>query len=243
MLGTEHSVPPPKLSCDLYAPICPLPRFGGFPITLQRLKIATRERHAAIESRSVLLDPQLSLSTYRESLARFFGYYAPLELSLRSALSRLETGFAYGERYKCPQLREDLVVLGFAPHALSDIPQCQALPDLSTPAKLLGCLYVVEGSTLGGQIITRHLRNSLGVTPQSGGSFFSGYGEHTGSRWKECCAHLTIFASRSTHEEENAQDSDHEIIVSANATFESFDRWLYPTKAKKTTPYEPAEHT
>ncbi|MBC7548517.1 MAG: biliverdin-producing heme oxygenase, partial [Polaromonas sp.] len=123
-----------------------------------------------------------------------------------------------------------------APHALAETPQCQALPDLATPLKLFGCLYVLEGATLGGQIITRHLHASLGLTPQSGGSFFSGYGPHTGSRWKEFCAHLTAFAAQ--------LDSDAEIVDSANATFDSLDRWLYPktTTTIKPIPYEPAEH-
>ena len=206
---------------------------------LQRLKLATRERHVTIESHSVLLNPQLSLPAYRDSLTRFLGYYAPLEIRLLRALSMHKADFGYGERYKCPQLKDDLVALGVAPHALAETPHCQALPDLATPAKLFGCLYVLEGATLGGQIITRHLNASLGLTPQSGGSFFSGYGQHTGSRWKEFCAHLTAFAAQS--------DSDAEIVDSANATFDSLDRWLHPKTTTTTTtikpiPYEPAEH-
>lgn len=204
-------------------------------MTLQRLKLATRERHAAIESRSVLLDPQLSLPAYRDSLTRFFGYYAPLEIRLSDALISHGADIAYDERYKCPQLRRDLVTLGAAPQKLAQIPQCQALPDLTTPAKLFGCLYVIEGATLGGQIITRHLRASLGLTPESGAAFFSGYGERTGSRWKEFCNHLSAFAARA--------DSDHEIVASANATFESLHRWLYPAPISISTHHEPAAHT
>jgi heme oxygenase len=122
-----------------------------------------------------------------------------------------------------------------APHALAELPQAKALPDLGTAAKLFGCLYVLEGATLGGQIITRHLNASLGLTPQSGGSFFSGYGQHTGSRWKEFCAHLTAFAARS--------NCDLEIVEGANATFDSLDRWLYPTKEINPKHHESAEHS
>ena len=47
------------------------------------------------------------------------------------------------------------------------------LPDLQGVQEALGCLYVVEGSTLGGQVIARHLRQTLGVDPRCGGSFFA----------------------------------------------------------------------
>lgn len=204
-------------------------------MTLQRLKLATRERHAAIESRSVLLDPQLSLPAYYDTLTRFFGYYAPLEDRLADALIRHGADIAFEGRYKCPQLTRDLAALGATPQKLACVPQCQALPDLSTPAKLFGCLYVIEGATLGGQIITRHLRSSLGLTPESGAAFFSGYGERTGSRWKEFCTQLSTFAAR--------LDNDHEIVANANATFESLHRWLYQAPESNPTHYELAEHT
>jgi heme oxygenase len=205
-------------------------------VILQLLKLATRERHAAIESHSVLLNPKLSLSAYRETLTRFLGYYAPLEARLKDALSKYQTDFDYGQRYKSQHLKGDLLALGVAPHVLAAIPQAKALPDLATAAKLFGCLYVLEGATLGGQIITRHLNASLGLTPQSGGSFFSGYGQQTGSRWKEFCAHLSAFAAQA--------DRDVEIVESANATFDSLDRWLYPSTTTKMriTLNEPAEH-
>jgi heme oxygenase (biliverdin-IX-beta and delta-forming) len=204
-------------------------------MTLQRLKLATRERHAAIESRSVLLDPQLSLPAYYDTLTRFFGYYAPLEDRLADALTRHGADIDYDERYKCPQLRRDLLTLGATPQKLARIHQFRALPDLSTPAELFGCLYVIEGATLGGQIITRHLRSSLGLTPEAGAAFFSGYGERTGSRWKEFCTQLSSFAA--------SADKDHEIVASANATFEFLHRWLYPAPQSNLTHYELAEHT
>jgi heme oxygenase len=201
-------------------------------VILPRLKQATAARHAAVESRSVLLDRQLSRATYRECLRRFFGYYAPLELRLLRSQAWHGAGLAYGDRQKTPRLSQDLAALGVTPEELAQTPLCHALPDLRSTARLFGCLYVIEGATLGGQIVTRHLQASLGVTPQSGGAFFSGYAEHTGSRWKAFGAHLTEFAL--------ASGADDEIVASANETFETLDRWLYPAPPQGTPHDEPA---
>jgi heme oxygenase len=93
---------------------------------------------------------------------------------------------------------------------------------LETTAQLFGCLYVLEGATLGGQIITRHLHASLGLTPETGAAFFAGYGARTGSRWKEFGTHLSAFALQS--------GSGDAIVASANSTFETLDLWLYPDR-------------
>lgn len=189
-------------------------------MTLQRLKQSTRARHAALESRSTLLDPGLSRDTYRECLRRFFGYYLPLESRLLGSQKWHETGQVYDGRHKWPRLAQDLVALGLSSDELALAPQCSALPDLATAARLFGCLYVIEGATLGGQIVSRHLHASLGVTLQSGGAFFGGHGAQTGSRWKAFGAQLNAFALRS--------GGDDEIVAGANETFETLDRWLYP---------------
>jgi heme oxygenase len=200
----------------------PAQRFSAPPRepVLQRLKRATRARHAALESRSILLDPQLSLPRYRDCLCRFMGYYAPLEMRLHGSQGWQGAGFTYGERYKTPQLAQDLLALGVLPVQLPQLAQCRALPELASTAQLFGCLYVLEGATLGGQIVSRHLQASLGLTPLSGSAFFGGYGEQTGSRWKAFGAHLSAFAVQS--------DCDDAIVASAQATFDTLDRWLYP---------------
>jgi len=60
-----------------------------------------------------------------------------------------------------------------------------ASPDIKNPGDLVGTLYVVEGSTLGGQLIAKHLAKNLGITPETGGRFFGGYGENTVNFWTD----------------------------------------------------------
>ena len=210
------AMPAPQRSAD--------PWIGavGSAEILQRLKHATRERHVALERRLPLLDPLLSQEAYRQFLGRFFGFYAPLELSLFGSPAWHETGPLYFERRKTPRLALDLIALGAAPDALTALARCRELPDVTSGARLFGCLYVIEGATLGGQIITRHLNAQLGLTPQTGALFFSGYGEQTGSRWKAFGALLTAFAQRSGGED------DDEIIAAANQTFATITGWMFP---------------
>ena len=92
---------------------------------------------------------------------------------------------------------DDLKALGATPDFLARAPLCRELPDVASSARLFGCLYVIEGATLGGQVITRHLHTHLGLTPACGASFFSGYGAQTGSRWKAVGALLNAYAEQS----------------------------------------------
>lgn len=178
----------------------------------------TRPIHAELEARLPLIDPGLSRPTYRDIVARFFGFYAPLEAGLLGPSSSLETGVDYVQRRKVSRLETDLAALGCA--EVAELPRCAELPRLDSVQRVLGCLYVIEGATLGGQVITRHLEKNLGITPESGGAFFAGYGAETGPRWKEFCALLTAAAERVGGEDE--------IVAGANETFATLGRWLFP---------------
>jgi heme oxygenase len=76
-------------------------------------------------------------------------------------------------------LQQDLRALGAAPLA-GPVP----VPELATPAAAWGSLYVMEGSALGGQVITRELA-AAGLRPGAGASYFHGFGPATGAMWRE----------------------------------------------------------
>jgi len=186
----------------------------------KHLKEATGLRHAALESRLPLLDARMSQAGYRQLLQLFLGYYEPLEAKLLALPHWGALGFDYAERRKTPRLMQDLRVLGETPEAIEGFARCQNLPTVATQEQLLGCLYVIEGATLGGQIITRHLHANLGLTPLSGSAFFDGYGAQTGRQWKNFCAMLRLNAG----ETKGQQD----IFTTANQTFETLGQWLFP---------------
>jgi heme oxygenase len=153
---------------------------------LVELREQTHAEHAAIESSLDLMSETLSLPRYRRTLERFYGYYSPLEQKLRG-VAGLADGGPLTEREKSSWLLRDLCVLG----AHEGLPLCRELPALDNVPAALGCLYVLEGASLGGRIISRQLRTRLSITPESGGRFFHGYGDQTGQMWQTLQLRLT----------------------------------------------------
>jgi len=172
---------------------------GAAPLTAQavmpcsvltRLRLETRGEHDAVERVLDLMGAELTREVYCRRLEQFYGFYRPLEaaLKIRCALPDKHLGGATSHLAtllprlnKTADLQRDLHYLGFEP---DDLLLCRHLPPLETQAEVLGCLYVIEGATLGGQMITRHVRGTLGITPTTGGSFFEGYAGDTGRMWQ-----------------------------------------------------------
>jgi heme oxygenase len=180
---------------------------------LLRLKDETRDVHESLERDLDLLHPDLTLERYRSILERFYGFYEPWEGALRPLLSRFLPNFAE-ERDKVPKLQEDLAFLG---SDIGKLPLCQTLPDCGTWPNILGGLYVTEGATLGGQIISRQLEQILGLSARRGTAFFSSYGLQVGSMWRLFCATLQA----------NTQpESEDAVIDAARKTFLSMHQWL-----------------
>lgn len=83
---------------------------------------------------------------------------------------------------------------------------------IDNPARFLGYLYVKQGSTLGGQVISKHLHDALGLVQGIDNHFFHGYGKETGPEWKRFQAQLV---------EQADALSEQEVVDSAVAAFES----------------------
>jgi heme oxygenase (biliverdin-IX-beta and delta-forming) len=188
---------------------------------LEQLKAATRPHHEAMErdplSRS-LLAPAISRADYLQVLQVYLGFYAPLEAVLFSRPEWAQLGFATERRHKTPLLLRDLRALGASTTSATDVPHCTDLPPITSLGAALGCMYVLEGATLGGQLIARHLGATLGLTPERGSAFFNSYGAELGPRWKEFRALLEAQAATPAAREQS--------IATASATFSAMQRWF-----------------
>ena len=164
-----------------------------------------------------IMSPELTREAYCELVSGFYGFIAPAEESLLRSGAWEQTQINFSGREKTPILVKDLENLGQPiPKAIPE----DAAMNLSSPAKALGYLYVMEGSTLGGQFISRHLKKHLNLHAENGAAYFNGYGPETAVRWKEFCEALIASAA--------SLNQDDAIVESARATFESLQQWLFP---------------
>ena len=186
---------------------------------IQRLKTETQASHASLESRVDLPQRLQNPSAYRALLEAFYGIFSPLEAEIARSFSEIALWLPdIASRMRTASLRTDLRVLGnLCPEALP----CSPVPPLRSLPEQLGCLYVLEGSTLGGQIIARQIASQLHYTPENGCSFFAGHGAEVGPMWNRFREAIGSFSV--AHPDAETQD---QIISSANATFRAFGDWF-----------------
>jgi heme oxygenase (biliverdin-IX-beta and delta-forming) len=203
------------LTVDLPAP--PAPDVPGTldGSLLAALRAATRAAHERLEAGLPLTHPGLTLEAYRGIVEAFYGFYAPLEARLARLAEGSASGLPIHGREKLGRLRADLTALGATEARIDVLPLCAAIPDVSTPGAAFGCLYVVEGATLGGRVIVRSLRDRLRLGPTTGAAFFDGYGVDTGPMWASFCVQLAASPWERA-----------ETLAAAVATFVELERWL-----------------
>ncbi len=179
---------------------------------LARLKEETAHQHKETEENVDIMREGFSLDDYRNLLVKFYSFYKPFEEKMSEAISANEIDFNHSERLNTPKLESDLNALGMSDEDISKIETTDDLPNLDSGERIFGSLYVIEGSTLGGQVISRHLKQTLDIDASNGSAFFSGYGEHTRPMWMGFMEAINKFADQT--------ENHNEIITGANDTFE-----------------------
>lgn len=189
---------------------------------LTSLREETRPLHDRVEQALDLAVRLSSVEAYTGLLVRMLGFYTPFEASLATITGYETIPLNFSSRRKAPWLRRDLLALGRSADSLNALPVCKNLPSVDTLADALGCLYVLEGATLGGQIIRKEVQRRHGLETDSGCAFFSSYQAQVGDKWKEFCSGITGYASRNPGTEDA-------IVAAAMATFGSLDEWIRET--------------
>lgn len=187
------------------------------PSLLETLRTGTALLHVALEKRLPFFSERLDANWYRRLLQAYYGFYRPMETALYDS-GLIPEGFDTAMRVKTPTLVKDLHALGLDDATLDTLPHCHELPTLDTPAACLGALYVLEGATLGGQVLRREMAQRLGLDADNGGAFLNVYGAETGRRWKDFLdylGHLPLDAPAKQH-----------AVEAAQSTFSGFEQWL-----------------
>lgn len=166
---------------------------------LSQLRQACDDQHQALHIHP-LLEPldrgAITLDRYKAILAMFYAAYEQTEQHKpRNGLPDSPVI----EWLKADMHAHAVPPLGWSSPALK----------LDTDSKLIGYLYVKQGSTLGGQRISKHLQDALSLGPADN-QFFYGYGDKTGARWRRFKDKLESIEDSLQHDE---------VIATAQSAF------------------------
>ncbi|MBE7188218.1 biliverdin-producing heme oxygenase [Jatrophihabitans endophyticus] len=183
------------------------------------LKQQTADSHRRVEQQ---LDLARSITPARmlDVLQRLGGFWAAEEPHLHAwfaAHPAAAEALQWSRRARLAAVRADLVAVSAA--AGVPTPELVAAPRVFTDldeAAVLGWLYVTEGSTLGGAVIDRMLRDA-GFPCRLG--TFAAYPEGPQPMWRAYLAHLEAWTS--------ASDARVELVVAAGVTtFAALEQWV-----------------
>lgn len=155
-----------------------------------------------------------TLQDYIHILQIFYAYFGALEDQINKYIGAEQLS-DYSERRKTLSIKNDILALdGVVPEKAA----AADLPALGNVLEAFGALYVIEGSTLGGQVISKMISKKLDLATDKGLSFFKSYGEDTMAMWNSFKVVLESHAK--TREQADA------ITQSANETFQKFKFWM-----------------
>lgn len=145
------------------------------------LKEQTKVLHDQVEEKLMsqkIMDRSFSLQEYHNLLKYNFLFISEFEDILFSKLSS-ETN----EKLQPEQRKKIAVITKDLGHFEEVLSPQKSSATIKNEAEALGILYVMEGSTLGGNIIARNLAKNPNFQDVSF-NYFGFYGEKTGPFWK-----------------------------------------------------------
>lgn len=184
---------------------------------LERIKKETEKNHILLESvplLSHLPKNTISIHLYLEVLKKFYGFFKPIEDALNHIDQIGDFLPDFHERRKSDWLTTDMKNLRVPEHGIC----CEDTPEVKDLSDAFGILYVMEGSTLGGRVISRNLKEALDLDKDNGASFFNGYGPQTGEKWSIFRQALINYSI--------ASNNDDVIIEKARQTFHKLYVWM-----------------
>jgi heme oxygenase len=180
----------------------------------QQLRAGTARAHQELEGALDLLSRVSDRQAFARVLERFLGFHMVWERTI-SRHPALRT--FHEPRSRLPHLRRDLAALGRTNLEQASLPVCGEAAQLAaSPAAAVGSIYVLEGSTLGGQVIARAL-GGADWAPPGGLAYFNPYQARTGEMWR---------AFGSWAEARVAAGERDAAVAGANRTFAVLQEWL-----------------
>jgi heme oxygenase (biliverdin-IX-beta and delta-forming) len=166
---------------------------AGLPARLRR---ETASLHARVEAATGLPGSIHDLPGYVDLLRRLHRFHAAVEARLADpcwAEDWAALGIELADHRRAHLLVQDLeeMQVRSQPDATTPAPEPgPPLEDIADFPAALGCLYVTEGSSLGGRVIGPAIRSVIGPVPTG---FFQSDGRHHPSPWRTLTAALRRF--------------------------------------------------
>lgn len=186
--------------------------------TISLLREATAALHQSLHEHPVMdrLLTRPSLECYCTALQGFLTFYQPTEPVLIDCSRRLGVPGLYRAPKRTEWLSSDLDSLNAAGLRIELVASTQYAPHLTGIGDLVGCLYVIRGSALGGRTILRQLSGLPFVIRAS--RFLTGDGKRTAQNWRA----FQTFCDEVCRSDAHRQAA----VTSARQTFVSIARCL-----------------
>lgn len=184
------------------------------------LKYFTKPFHDRIEQSSgarALLNGDLSENLYQRILMNHYIFLKPIEVELERMDWSL-FNFDIKGHLRTSRLNHDLLNLNVPANSIASLPYFEFLPQMNSHAKCLGVLYVVEGSMMGGRIITKKLETIFGEKANAITNYFRGFDDQSITKWNQLCSCLETNSNYANEKEQ--------IIISACETFLLWEKCL-----------------
>ena len=175
----------------------------------ERIKTETSQNHHDVEAAGYsgqIMSGRLTVEEYKVLITVNLVLNKAFEKQWSTLPFELPKTLQLEQRRKTAALEKDAALLGLAVTGSNEI----QFPVESYEA-FMGTLYVFEGSTLGGAIIYKQLKQNPNLSALDEFHFYSCYGNQSGMMWKVFLDHLTQIEDTSQVDK---------AIASAKTTFD-----------------------
>lgn len=187
----------------------------GVPMALTALRQGTADLHRAVERQVPLMSKRFNRVQYIAWLQLMHPFYSAVDGIVLHEDKAGSIEWAYLPR--APLIEQDLAWLNAHPKD-NGLQLPLELCGLGSTYHRLGILYVVEGSSLGGQILHKALTRTTGVTAHHGARFLTPHGPDPRPRWASFINCLRPY--------DDHPDAIATMVVGAQSIFAAMLEWI-----------------